>query len=207
MIEALQFTLMCPKTAGPVRFGWRLPLFAAIVGLIVFVPIATCQADTFVFVNAFIVVPALLAISVALVVYGLGSNGRRHLIAITATVAILWAIPSSLFLFNREHPFALRETARWLAWSREYERKVLAQPNSANGDLNHIEWDGSGFAGVANNTVFLVFDPADTLSAAAKRHQPGKFNGIPCDVRLIRRMESRWYAVLFYTDQTWEQCH
>jgi len=82
----------------------------------------------------------------------------------------------------------------------------LAQPVPPNNELKHIEWDGSGFAGVANNTVYLAFDPTDALSTAAKSHQPGKFNGIPCKVLMVRRLESHWYTVLFYTDETWDQC-
>jgi hypothetical protein len=73
--------------------------------------------------------------------------------------------------------------------------------------LKHIEWDASGFAGVANNTAYLVFDPTDTLSAAAINDQAAKFNGVPCKARAIRRLEDHWYTVLFYTDQTWDQCN
>jgi len=51
--------------------------------------------------------------------------------------------------------------------------------------------------------VFLVFDPTDSLSAAAKSHSPGKFKGIPCEVPLVRRLESHWYTVRFYTDEYW----
>jgi hypothetical protein len=36
--------------------------------------------------------------------------------------------------------------------------------------------------------------------------QPGKFDGIPCEVRLVRRLESHWYDVLFYTDEYWGAC-
>jgi hypothetical protein len=132
-------------------------------------------------------------------------NNHRQLLPILGTLTILWAIPTSLFFYNREHPFELRETARWLTSSHNYKSQVLGQPTSAEGELKHIEWDASGFAGVANNTVFLVFDPRDALSTAAKNHQSGRFNGIPCDVRLIRRLESHWYAVLFYTDMYWGQ--
>jgi hypothetical protein len=60
---------------------------------------------------------------------------------------------------------------------------------------------------VANNTAYLVFDPANTLSAAAKNNQAAEFNGVPCKVRAIRRLENHWYAVLFYTDQAWGECN
>lgn len=69
-------------------------------------------------------------------------------------------------------------------------------PASAKGDLKLIDWDGWGM--FAQNTyVFLVFDPTDSLSVAAMTHQPGKFNGIPCEVLLVRRLKSQWYSVRF----------
>lgn len=187
------------------RFSWRLLLGATVTGLSVFTVIATCQADTSLFLNVFVVAPALLVVSIATLIYAV--IRRRQLRAILATLAVLWAIAVCSFLYNREHPFAIRETARWLIWSHEYKEQVLAQPASPNGDLKHVEWDASGFAGVANNTAYLVFDPADTLSAVAKNNQTAKFNGVPCQVRTIRRLENHWYAVLFYTDQTWGECN
>jgi ribose/xylose/arabinose/galactoside ABC-type transport system permease subunit len=187
------------------QFRWRPLLRAAVIGLLACTAIATCQADTSLFLNVFVVAPVLLVFTIGLVVYAL--IRRRQLRTILATLAVLWAIAACFFLYNREHPFAIRETARWLIWSREYKQQVLAQPTSVNGDLKHIEWDASGFAGVANNTAYLVFDPANTLSAAAKNNRAAEFNGVPCKVRAIRRLENHWYAVLFYTDQAWGECN
>jgi hypothetical protein len=42
---------------------------------------------------------------------------------------------------------------------------------------------------------------------AAISRQPGKFNGIPCEVQLVRRLESHWYTVQNYTDQYWDKCN
>jgi hypothetical protein len=92
--------------------------------------------------------------------------------------------------------------ARWLVWSRFYKAEVLAQPNSANEELKHIEWDGWGWA-TMDTTVYLVFDPTDSLSQAARNRQPGKYSGIPCEVFLVRRLESHWYTVWFYTNYEW----
>jgi hypothetical protein len=68
-----------------------------------------------------------------------------------------------------------------------------------------MEWEATGFAGVANNTDYLVFDPTDSLAMPAKSHSPGKFSGIPCEVPRVLRLESRWYSVEFYTDEEWGQ--
>lgn len=100
----------------------------------------------------------------------------------------------------------VRTTARWLLWSGDYKSTVLVQPAAMNGELKHIEWDGWGFPGAGDTTVYLVFDPRDALASAARDHQPGRFIGIPCEVPDVRRLESHWYTVLFYTDQSWEQC-
>jgi hypothetical protein len=91
---------------------------------------------------------------------------------------------------------------RWLVWSRSYKAAVLAEPNSPNEELKHIEWDGWGWGG-EDTTVYLVFDPSDSLSAASQEHRAGKFNGIPCEVPLVERREQNWYVVWFYTDERW----
>jgi hypothetical protein len=97
--------------------------------------------------------------------------------------------------------YPVRSAARWFAWSHHYKAKVLAKP-TVNGELQHIEWDGWGWA-AQDTTVYLVFDPTDSLSAAARNRRPGKFDGIPCEVPAIDRMERNWYAVRFYTDEWW----
>jgi hypothetical protein len=87
---------------------------------------------------------------------------------------------------------------------RQYKAVVLAEPESAKGEFKHIEWDGWGM--FAQNTyVFLVYDPTDSLSLAAKGHQPGKIEGIPCEIDRVRRLESHWYSVQFYTGDYWGQ--
>jgi hypothetical protein len=198
---------MVDKTSHALWRGLRLPLYTAIVGLAVFTPIAFCSPDmAFLFDIVFVLL--LIVVSVGLFVWLIQeaiANRYEQFLPTLGMLAVLWAISMSLFFYERGHPFELHETAKWLARSHYYKSEVLARPESTT-ELKHIEWDMSGFAGVANNTVYLVFDPADSLSMAAKSHQPGKFEGIPCEVRLIRRLESNWYAVLLYTDQYWGAC-
>jgi hypothetical protein len=200
---------MIESKAEAGRLRSRLPMYAAIIGIVIFVLIGVSNPDTLFFWDLFVVAPILLISSLILIVLliraAIGHN-RRQLLPILATLIILWAVPGFLFFYDVEHPGALRETARWLIWSHGYKAEVLSQKTSAIGDLKHIEWDGWGFPGAGDTMVFLVFDPTDSLSTAAKSQQPGKFNGIPCKVALVRRLESFWYAVLFYTDETWNQC-
>jgi hypothetical protein len=87
-------------------------------------------------------------------------------------VATFWASSVLLFVYNIQ----IRTFTRWFLWSGRYKNKVLAQPASVNGALKHIE----------DFSVFLVFDPADSLSAPAKSRQSGKLNGIPCEVSSVR---------------------
>jgi hypothetical protein len=110
---------------------------------------------------------------------------------------ISWAILSN--------DLNVRSEIRWLFHSREYEAAVLAQPVSPNGNLQHIDWDGWGFAG-EDTEVYLVRDPHDSLLAAAKGHRPGKFTGLPCNVVRVHRLERYWYFAVFYTDTNWDDC-
>ena len=197
------------NTAEPSHLRWRLPCYTAIIEFIIFIPIAISHPDTVFFAGIFLVIPALLIASIvlmALFVRSARGLGRVPKLSILAALAVLWIIPTALIFYERKHPFALHETARWVAASNVYKGKVLAQPTS-NGEFRHIEWDGSGLAGVANQTVYLVFDPSDTLSAAVKSHRADKFNGIPCEVHSVQRLESQWYSVVFYIDQDWGHCN
>ena len=128
---------------------------------------------------------------------------RRWRFALYAAVGAIFVISIALSvsapLFGI--PAAVNAT-RWLILSRRYKSKVFAQTALASAELRHIEWDGWGWAG-QDTTVYLVFDPSDTLSVAAKSEQPGKFGGIPCEVYHVHRLESHWYTVQFYTNEFW----
>ncbi|MGH9710651.1 MAG: hypothetical protein ACRD4H_00160 [Candidatus Acidiferrales bacterium] len=195
---------MIDKRAETDQFSWRLPLYFLIVGCIVLIAAASCTADIFLLLNVLVIAPILIILSIPSLLY-LAFRRRPHFLPFVAAIAVLWTVAVFLFQYNREHPFALHETVKWLVWSPEYKHEVLEQP-SLNGDLKHIEWDGSGFAGVANNTAYLVFDPSDSLSQA-ENDQALRFNGKSCSVWNVRRLEHHWYAVLFYTDQTWDECN
>ena len=110
-----------------------------------------------------------------------------------------FAITALIVLWNME---TVRTSARWFASSNRYKAEVLSQPASTSGELKHIEWDRWGWA-AQDTTVYLVFDPTDALSVAAKNGNSGKFNGLPCEVQLVRRLENDWYAVQFYTNEWW----
>lgn len=101
--------------------------------------------------------------------------------------------------------FTVRSPVRWLLFSRNYKSEVLRQPGSAT-LLKHIEWDGWGMIG-QDTEVYLVFDPKDALKSAAESGKEGKFDGLPCEVAQVRRLEANWYSVQFYTDEGWDDPH
>jgi hypothetical protein len=197
---------MVKKMSEPGRFNWPLQLSAASVAFFVSIAILVCQADTGFFLELFVVAPFLVILTVVSLVYTSIRRGRPKRLQLLSMVAILWAVPTSLFIYDINRPVRIRSSARWLLWSPKYKQEVLAQPTSPNGDLQHVEWDGWGMFG-QDTSVFLVFDPTDSLSTPAHRHQSGKFKGIPCGVPLVTRLEKQWYAVLFYTNEYWGACN
>jgi hypothetical protein len=129
----------------------------------------------------------------------LPKRGRQRLITLYALVAYL-VVP----ILVLTHYSLVRDHIRWFLLSGGYKAKVWAQPTFANEELKHAEWDIWGFAGM-ETTVFLVFDPTDSLAAALGAQPPVKARGLPCDVVRIRRLDRQWYVVLFYTDTYWGQ--
>lgn len=197
---------MTELTAPIGRTQWRLPHYVAVVTVTICVLIALAPRDLFLLVSIFVIAPALLLLSAQLISQTARADAegrRRHWKSSLATFLIIWIIPLFLFFHERNHPFEFRSVVRWIVYSNQYKREVLAQPVSDPNGFRHIEWDGTGFAGIANNTEFLVFDPQDSLSIAAQSEEPIKVAGIPCEVRQMLRLERNWYAVLFYTDQYW----
>jgi hypothetical protein len=191
---------MANKTVEEARFHWQLPLYSLLGTIIVFLALAISQSTSTLYI--LVVVPLISILLIVAAVWSAIAKKRRRSLAILSMLAVHWAI-SVLLVMNYS---AVRDSARWLVWSRDYKAKVVAQPASANGELQHIDWDGWGWGG-ENTEVFLVFDPADSLSAEAASGQPGRFNGIPCKVDRLRRLESHWYTAQFYTGEIWGQCN
>lgn len=183
------------------HFNWWLPLVAAAVTTLVCLVDAFLESDGLLYF--FVVIPIISLLLLALLVGAVILRRPRNALAIVSMLAVYGAL-SFAFIKNNS---AIRNAARWSVWSRRYKAEVLAQPNSGSGEFKHIDWDGWGFPGAGDTSVYLVFDPTDSLSTAAKSHQTGKFPGIPCTVPSVSRLESQWYAVLFYTDERWGKPH
>jgi len=179
---------MSAITSDGNRVGWRLPFYTVLGAPILF---SIGPYDLSVILYLFTVA----IVSMFLLTDAIGKRRRQSLLALVIFLAVSAALVKNYS--------AIRDECRWVVWSHEYKAKVLGQRDSATGELKHIEWDGWGFPGAGDTTVYLVFDPTNALSAAARSHRPGKFAGLPCEVPLVRRLESHWYAVRFYTDEWW----
>jgi hypothetical protein len=153
----------------------------------------------------FLYVPffALLVFLTCVVMLVTAAVQKRPRQCISMSLTLIAFLGVSLFLLKEQG--TIRPSIRWLLWSGRFKAEVMAQRPSPKGELRHMEWEATGFAGVANNTVYLVFDPTDSLALAAKSHSPVKSSGIPCEVLRVLRLESHWYSVAFYTDEEWGQ--
>ena len=191
---------MVDKADQEHRFNWRLPLAALLSTPLIFLIVAIFQSESLVYL--FFMVPIISVVLIVFAVYSAIARKKLRSVSILSMLAIFWVLSVPLF----KNYLAVRSAARWLIWSDDYKARVVAQPAPANGDLKHLDWDGWGWGG-ENTEVYLVFDPTDSLSAAARSHQPGKFNGLPCKVDRVLRLERNWYAAQFYTGTDWDHCN
>jgi hypothetical protein len=190
------------KSATPeAPIDWRLPLSGAAGAAIILLSLMLYSPyDDLLYV--ILVAPFLCLVCLTLLVIATIRKRYRRCISLLLMLGA-FLITSAILLSNRD---SVRASLRWLLWSHRFKAAVLAQQPPAGGELRHMEWEATGFAGISN-TVYLVFDPTDSLAAAAKSHSRGKFNGIPCEVPTVRRLESQWYAVWFYTSEEWGTCN
>ncbi len=174
-------------------FSMRLlPAYAAIAALAI--GIAVELTNWFDLVELFYY---LLAVPLIALVLAIAKRSQ----VILAAFVIYGCISALMFHFG----YDVRLRSRWFLGSGPYKAQVLNQPDSLAGELRHIEWDSRG-SFFHQSVLYLVFDPANSLSAPARVHASGKFPGLPCEVYRVYQLESHWYAVAFYTDSGWDSC-
>jgi hypothetical protein len=120
----------------------------------------------------------LVAVPVTSTVLGILALRRRggSRLTVIATLLSYWLI-SGLIV---RHFSEVRDASRWLFQAKTYKARVLALPVPPSGEFKNVEWDGWGFAGAGDTTVYLVVDPSDSLSEPAKDHLSGNYKGISC---------------------------
>jgi hypothetical protein len=196
---------MAETTTESEQLNWRPASYAALIAFIIDIPILIRYPTDISLILLFVVGSFLVLVTAPLLIIAAFRRKRRQFLLILSMATVYWVISAALVIYDLKNPTAIRTAARWLASSRDYKEKVLSQ-SVPSGELKHIEWDGWGWAGM-DTTMYLVFDPTDSLSEAASSHQSGKFNGIPCQVQRVRRLESSWYTVLLYTNEFWDRCN
>ena len=188
---------MLEKEFARERFVWWFPLCAAVCVALTLFPLTVSSSDLSVILYVVVTVPL-----VSLVLLGIcyKRRGRQRLTALSA-FALFVIFTAVLFVRFPD----TTDAGRWLVFGKSCKAELLAQPSPAPTLLRHMEWEGWGFAG-SDTTVYLVFDPTDTLANAAKTRKSGRFGDLPCEVFRVRQREKEWYTVQFYTDTDWEHC-
>lgn len=179
------------------RFASRFSACLAGCAALTLLPLALFSSDLSVMLYVVATVPIVCLCSVILSLRYRG-RGRVAGISIFAAFLLFTAVLMTHFL-------ATKDAVRWFAWGWFLKAEVQDEPELSYSPLKHVEWDGWGFAG-NDTTVYLVFDPKNTLATAAKTQSSGKFGDLPCEVYRVRRRESQWYTVQFYTDTDWDDC-
>jgi hypothetical protein len=189
------------------QFNWKLPLYAVVGASIVMLWLFLYANDPGL-IYVFLIVPIVcLCCLCCLVLFVLATLRKRPSRSPQVLLALIAFLVVAGALLKTQN--VLRPSLRWLLWSHRFKAEVLAQPTPANGEFRHIEWDGSGGVPVGDWTVYVVFDPSESLAAAAKNGWSGsysKYKGIPCDVGFVRRLESHWYSVELGMNEWWERC-
>ena len=166
--------------------NWRIPVYTAAITAVVMLLSVVYGSDP-VLLYLFFILPTACIVFLALFVIVIFKK-RSSIILLLLTV-LVFLVTSGAMLKTQA---VVRPTLRWLFWSRSIKAQVLAQPTSANEELRHIEWDGWGGAPVGDWTVYVVYDPSDSLLLAAEARRWGSHNryrGIPCEVDSVRRLE------------------
>jgi len=189
------------------RFGWKLPLYA-MVGATMVTLWLFVYSDQPGLTYVFLIIPIVcLCCLCSLVFFVLAALRRRPSRSPWVLLALIAFLVVTGALLRAQD--SVRPSLRWLLWSHRLKAEVLTQAPTANGELKHIEWDGFGGTPVGDWTVYVVFDPTDSLSAAAKSRWSGsysKYKGIPCEVQSVRRLESHWYSVTLGMNEWWDRC-
>jgi hypothetical protein len=193
-LAALSYIRKRTVPVANTHLAWWIPaLWGALAAVLLFLPLLIVGDLAALYL--FLIVPCLALSGVCALLY---AAIRKELLTAVMVVAFC-AVSAVAFVYN----VPIRTFTKWALLSGCYKHEVLASP-TVNGDLKHIESDSAGFAGI-DSTTFLVFDPTNSLAAAAQNGQSGKLKGIPCEVGYVRRMESHWYLV--FTDlYAWGRC-
>jgi hypothetical protein len=192
---------MNEQAAHRAEFNWRSPMYTIAAGSILLMLLFLWDADASL-LYVLIVAPIVCLVWLGLLIAAAVRREFRRSFRLLLTLTLFLLVSFTLLI----HQATLRPMLRWLLFGHNYKAQVMAQPIPANGGLKHVEWDGWGGAPVGDWTAYVVFDPRDSLSVAAKTNLYGKLKGIPCDVDDVLRLESHWYSVTLSMNEFWDRC-
>jgi hypothetical protein len=179
---------------------WRFPTLGAVAAIFLLLLLFLFTRDPALWF-LFLVMPCLALLLLVLLVLlmfrrtrGLAANLLVGTLLLVGITTIGWRFQATL-----------RPKLRWSIYSQTFKRQVLAQPSNPSGDFKHIEWDGWGGGPVGDWSVYVVFDPTDSLNAEAGHKNPGRIRGIPCEAENIQKLEPHWYSVTLM-NAWWERC-
>jgi hypothetical protein len=175
--------------------GRYLAKVIAVSSLLAVLSLVLAQSD----IGALLCIGIAFVTAIVLIVRAVARGGNQRRVVLSALAG--WLLAATLLM---THYTLARDHLRWLFLSGVYKARVLAHPASSKQDLQHAEWDSWGLA-VIDTTVFLVFDPTDSLAGLSDAQPPIRAHGLPCEVVRVRQLDRQWYAVLFYTDTYWGQ--
>ena len=188
---------MGERAAG--HIDWRLPVAAA-GGSLLFLVSFVANADGAIFFYW----PTVFFLGLVLLIGTVSSQGRRRSFLLALLVFIAVSLTASRVPF--EERFEIRNSVRWFLWSKSFKAEVLAQPNDPDKGWRHLEWDGWGFAGAGDTSVYLVYNPSNVLDEPARTQFAGAvLTPTPRAVVHVQRLEKDWYSVVFPTNETWER--
>jgi hypothetical protein len=183
-------------TSPPPRpFQWSYLAVTAIATLAISITIVMNSSFDLCEIFYYFLVAPIIALG--LIVFAIWTRNK----SMAAATVLYCCLAALAYQFSYE----MRIHIRWFLQSNYFKSEVMKQQAPPPHQLRHIDWDGWGFS-FAENNVYLVFDPDNSLEAVAKDESTGKFHGLPCEVRRVYRLESYWYAAQFYTDSSWDHC-
>ncbi len=183
-----------------VRLRWKLLLCAALASSAIYLPIIISGSEGWELTYWFCLLVIGLGSSATALILALTGKWRNGLLLLGMAAACI--LISFLLLWKS---FIVRTYIRWAFHADSYKKEVLAQHDLKPGDLQHVEWDGWGWAG-QDTAVYLVHDPQDRIRYAVQGKQGIKAENLSCEVSQVHRLEQRWYAVVFFTDTRWDNC-
>lgn len=177
-------------------FRHWFPASALVVGSVLWSFDIAYWGDFGLFLILFLVYP--LTVLVMVVVAAINwRHWRCSLSTLLIFFLLSWLVASKGYAAHLE--------VRWLTGSAKYKSELLAGPPTPASELRHMEWDGWGMAG-QDTSVYLVYDPQNSLASAARHNLSGKVSGIPCGVSGVGRLQDHWYYAVLYTNTFWEWC-